>query len=137
MSPRTRDCDTAHARKRLDVAERYLADAEILREFDDGTSPYQPNSLINIYVHAGIAASDAICCLWLKEHSVGESHADAVALIRKVRPDGSELGKALGSLLSVKTEAGYGAKPLAKTKAVKAQRDAERLVRAARDRMAA
>jgi hypothetical protein len=109
--------------------------AELARAFDEGDNPYHTNSLITLYVHAGIAASDAICCHDLGEHSEGRNHTDAVRVLGQVQFKGSELSKALGVLLELKTEAGYGSKPLPHDRALRAQRSAEKLVQAARDRV--
>jgi hypothetical protein len=67
-------------------------------------------------------------------HAVGESHSEALALLESVRPDGAELAKSLRTLLGMKTRAGYAAEPVAAQDRRRAQRQTERLVRAARDR---
>lgn len=90
--------------------------------------------MITNYVHAGIAAADAICCLALGEHSTGDDHREAVRLIERVSPGGRELGRSLSALLALKTEAGYGARPLSGEKVTRARRSATRLLEAARDR---
>jgi hypothetical protein len=78
------------------------------------------------YVHAGIAASDAICAKALGEHAKGESHTakgeshtDAVKLLRSVNADAA---KHLNRLLGMKTRAGYGHDPVTKVQLDQAQR---------------
>lgn len=101
----------------------------------DTIDSYRPNSLVSNYVLAGIAATDAICCLALGEHSQSDDHREAIGLIERVNPDGRELGKALSTLLGLKTTAQYGAEPLTEERVKRAQRSAEKLVNAARDRL--
>jgi len=132
---RLKPCDKATARARLEVAETYMYNAEVSHELDDGEHHYHANTLITGYVHAGIGASDAICCHVLGEHSEGSDHADAARVIGRVPIDGKELAKALTILLALKTKAGYGAKPLPMHEVLRAQRSADKLMRAARDRI--
>jgi len=134
MSPRTRSCDSMTARERLKAAESYVQAAELIAGFDDEYDPYRPNSMISNYVLAGIAAADALCCFALGEHSQGDDHRGAVRLVERVTPGGRDFGKALSALLTLKTEAGYGARPLTDEKAKRARRNAAKLVEAARDR---
>ena len=135
MSPRTRNCDGATARERLKAAESYFQAAGLIEEWNDGDDRYRPNSMISNYVLAGIAASDAICSFALGEHSQGDDHRAAIRLVEKVTPGGRDLSRALGALLALKTEAGYGARPLTGEQAKKARRSAETLVQAARERV--
>jgi hypothetical protein len=109
--------------------------AEAATILGDSVDSYRPNSLVSNYVLAGIAASDAICCLALGEHSQGNDHGEAIRLLERVNPDGRELGKALSALLGLKTTAQYGAEPLTEEKVRRARRSAERLVNTARDRL--
>lgn len=132
MTPKTRPCDAAHARARLRIAETFFDSSDTLSEDDD---PYRGNALVTNYVHSGIAASDAICCTELGEHAQGQDHTEATALLRKVPRDGREMARALGTLLSLKTEAGYGTRPTTAEKVKRAQRAADKLLRAARDRV--
>jgi hypothetical protein len=65
---------------------------------------------------------------------VGEDHNEALAILGRVRPGGKELAKALAVLLGMKTRAGYSASPVSTVDRTRAQRQAKRLVQAARDR---
>ena len=85
-------------------------------------------------VDAGIAAADVVCCVGLGQHAVGEDHGEAVALIRRTRPDGDGLAAALSALLGMKTHAGYSASPVNANDRKRAQRQAGRILRAAQDR---
>ncbi len=107
--------------------------AETIREVADDEAD-SGDAYVTLLVHAGIAAADAICCQELGEHAQGESHTDAIALLRRVRPDGDELASALASLLGAKTRAGYGHQPVNEQARVRSTRAAEKLLRAARDR---
>lgn len=114
-------------------AEQFADAAETIREFADDEADIG-DAYVTLLIHAGIAAADVICCEALGEHAHGESHTDAVELLRRVRPDGSDLGNALGSLLGAKTRAGYGHQPVNKETRVRSTRAVETLLRAARDR---
>jgi hypothetical protein len=136
MSRRTRACDDAVTAGRLRKAEQSLEAAETVREFADDEIDVA-DAYVTLCVHAGIAAADVICCVSLGMHALGESHSEALALLESVRPDGSELAKSLRALLGMKTRAGYGAESVAAQDRKRAQRQAERLVRTARDRSTA
>ena len=133
MSPRTRGCDEATIAGRLRKAEQFLESAETIREFADEEREVADAS-VTLYVLAGVAAVDVICCVALGEHSQGEDHNQAIALLRRVRPNGDELAKVLSALLGMKTRAGYSHQAINTQDRKRAQRSAERLVREARDR---
>ncbi len=132
---KTKPCDRSHASARLAIAENFIEAAELPEMLADDKNVYRGNAQVANYIQAGIAAADAICCIDLQEHSWGDNHASAVNLIKKVARDGPELAKALGTLLPLKTDASYGTGPMT-DKVTRAQRAAEKLVRAARDRLA-
>lgn len=133
MSPRTKPCDDAVAAGRLSKAEQFFEAAETIRDFADDEHEVG-DAYVTLCVHAGIAAADAICCIELKEHAQGDDHHQALALLAKVRPGGSELAKSLAPLLGMKTRAGYSHRMVNNDNRKRAQRHAERLLRAARDR---
>lgn len=111
MTPRTRPCDRALSRGRLRKANQFFEQAELIRELSDDASEAADAS-VSLYVLAGIAAADVICCIAMGVHALGESHQDAVQLLRKVRPGGDELGRSLAALLGLKTRAGYTGEPV-------------------------
>ncbi len=133
---KTKPCDRAHAAARLAIAENFIEAAELPEMLAEGKNIYRANARVANYVQAGIAAADAICCIELQEQPWGDNHATAITLIKKVAHDGAELAKALGTLLALKTDASYGSGPIKADKATRAQRAAEKLVQAARDRLA-
>jgi hypothetical protein len=90
------------------------------------------DALVTLCVHAGIAASDVICCKALGHFVQGEDHLQAIAELSKVMPDGRQLGNDLRALLQMKTRAGYAAPPVSAEQRKRAWRRAERLVEAAR-----
>jgi hypothetical protein len=135
MSPKTKPCDRAHAAARLAIAEQFIELAEAPDSLNSDHNPYRANALVSNYVQAGIAAADAICCVELKEHALGESHSDAINLIKKVASDGATLAKDLGALLGMKTNASYGSTPMKANDVLRAQRAADRLVKTARERL--
>jgi hypothetical protein len=126
-------CDRVVAQGRLRKAVQLWEAAEIVREFADDEAEIG-DAYVTLAVHAGIAASDAICCLALGRHSQGDDHQEAVKLLGAVRPDGTALGKALAALLAIKTKAGYSHRSVNTGDRGRAQRQAEKLVIAARER---
>lgn len=131
---RTRSADLEVARGRLVKARQFLDAAETVREFADDEAAVG-DAIVTLYVHAGIAAADAICCQALGEHARGESHQEAVQLLKRVRPEGNELGNGLNALLGMKTRAAYGSEPVSGELRLRARRGAQRLVTAAIDRV--
>lgn len=134
MTPRTRPCDRAALRGRLLKAEQFFEQAELIRELAESEAE-AGDAYVSLYVLAGIAAADAICCRALGAHALGESHQEAVQLLRTVRPDGDELARSLSTLLGVKSRAGYAAAPVTAEMRRRANRHAAKLVVAARDRV--
>lgn len=119
-------------RGRLRKAEQFFEQAELSRERgEDGGDAY-----VSLYVLAGIASADTICCAALGVHALGESHQEAIQLLRKVRPGGDELARSLRVLLGLKSRAGYSADPVTSEMRRRARRHSEKLVVAARDRAA-
>jgi hypothetical protein len=131
---RTKRCSDSVTKGRLKLAIQFWHAAESVRALAD-----RPSDISNVYVtncvHAGIAAADAICCKVLGEHARSDNHSAAVDLLKTVRPDGNELGKALGTLLGMKSQAGYGAEIVSADDMRRAERAAAKLVTAARDRI--
>jgi hypothetical protein len=114
-------------------AEQFWHAAESIRELADDEADIG-DAYVTLCVHVGVAAADVVCCRSLGEHAVGEDHNEAVSLIRRTRPDGDALATALSVLLGMKTRAGYGARPVNVTDRKRAQRQAERILRAAQER---
>lgn len=111
-------------RERRTRAIEFWQSAEDLREFDgDG------NSIVSLFVLAGIAASDAICGARLGEYAQGESHADALAVLKRADPT---LVASLQRLLSRKTEWAYGGAGVSAARIETARAAATKLVEAAR-----
>ncbi|MGH3422536.1 MAG: hypothetical protein ACRDOD_23430, partial [Streptosporangiaceae bacterium] len=112
-------------RTRLRTAQAYLDVAEsVLDERDSGE---YLNVAAGLAVLAGIAASDAICCIRLGCRHRGDDHRGAADLLRTATPDGAELAKSLLRLLDLKDAAHYGVLVVASRKARDAIRWATRL----------
>lgn len=86
------------------------------------------DACITLWVHAGIAAADVLCCRRLGEHATGDNHNFAVGVLKKVD---AQLAKSLKTLLDLKTPAGYSAARLSDDDAKRAARAAGALVEAA------
>lgn len=125
VKPRTAPCGAPEGRTRLRTAQAYLDVAEsVLDERDSGE---YLNVAAGLAVLAGIAASDAICCIRLGCRHRGDDHRGAADLLRTATPDGAELAKSLLRLLDLKDAAHYGVLVVASRKARDAIRWATRL----------
>lgn len=133
MSNRLHDCDEAIARGRLRKAEQFLEAAGNLRDLAEKESEFG-DALVTLCVHAGIAASDVLCCKGLGHFAQGDDHMQAVAELAKVPPDGRQRSKDLRVLLQMKAAAAYAAPPVSADQRKRAWRRAESLVEAARSR---
>ena len=99
-------------------------------QYTDGRSSAAAGDL---FVDAGIAASDVICCVRLGVHSSSGSHSDAIALL-KTADMGSE--RHLSTLLGLKNKAAYTHLDLSTAECKKMNRAASQLVEAAKRAMA-
>lgn len=102
--------------------------ANVIHEFADQDADIA-DVYVTLCVHAGIAASDVICCVNLGQHAKGESHSDAVELLKKVEKDAA---KNLNTLLNLKTKSGYSHTPVTAAEFKRAGRAAAALVEVAR-----
>lgn len=109
---------------RLTKAEEFLDAAELLASDADSRS-----AAASLFVEAGIAAADVVCCKRLGEHARGQGHNDAVSLL--TRAD-NQLAKHLRTLLANKSRISYSAQVLAPSEFRKVQRAAVQLTEAAR-----
>jgi len=123
----TRPCSPEIRRGRFLKAEGFLQAADDASALDDVGQ--LRDAVVTLYVHAGIAAADVICCARLGKHSSGENHAEAVNLLKTV---GANSTRHLSTLLSVKTKAGYSHTPASEAEVKKAARAATKLVEEAR-----
>jgi len=99
---RTSPGGPAEARRRLRIAEQYLALAGML---ETDTSDGAINACIGNCVLAGIAAADSICYARLGERYAGPDHDQAADVLDRVNHD---LGSTLRSLNRLKTKSQYG-----------------------------
>lgn len=122
-----RNCDAVVTAGRLSKANEFFDAAEHLGE-------EMPNAAGDLYVDAGIAASDVICCVRLGMHSNSGNHSEAVALLKRA-DSGSD--RHLNTLLNLKNKAAYTHLDLTSAELKKMNRAAERLVEAAKQAVAA
>lgn len=87
------------------------------------------DAYVTLCIHAGIAASDVVCCARLAEHPQGVNHAEAIALLRTADKEAS---KHLSTLLGFKTKSGYSHMPITADELKRAARAAGALVEEAR-----
>jgi hypothetical protein len=122
---RTQPCDRAHARTRLDHAEKSLEVADLVA--GEQEIPASRSVAAAVAVLAGIAASDAACCAALGRRSRGDDHRQAASMLREI-VDGDRAAKALLDLLNLKDTAQYGLIPITQRELTIALRRAKRLL---------
>lgn len=120
---RTVKADRAVRDGRLAKARQFLHVADDARALADGDGV--GDAAVTLYVHAGIAAADAICAAALGEHAHGQDHQSAVALLATVD---KQAATQLSTLLGMKTRAGYGHDPIGPAALARAERAARALV---------
>jgi hypothetical protein len=122
MASRTKSCAERVRKGRLAKANEFL-DAALLVEDE------MANAAVNLYVLAGIAAADAICCTRLGKHAIGENHAEAILLLKQAD---REVEQHLRNLLNLKSKAAYAETSATVAERKRVRRSAEALVEAAR-----
>ncbi|ACZ23648.1 hypothetical protein Sked_37650 [Sanguibacter keddieii DSM 10542] len=118
MAPRDTVATAAEVAGRSSKAEQFRVAAEIVRDLGDGDDSLD-DAFVTLCVHSGIAAADVILMRKTGRYSKGASHADAVDALAKVS---RELSRALATLLSMKTKAGYSANPVQARQLTSAER---------------
>jgi hypothetical protein len=103
---RTQTCSDQDAKTRLAHARKFLDVAELAAS--EGDDLEYSSVAAALAVLAGIAASDAACCVALGRRSRGQDHRAAIELVEQVKPGGKDASKALRRLLALKDEAHYG-----------------------------
>jgi|SRR5882757_3043286 len=130
---RIRTATTDDARIRLRSAEAYLDVAELV--LDERDRVEMPGVAAGLAVLSGIAASDAICAVRLRQIHRGEDHRAAAALIKDATPDGRKLASTFLRLIDIKDEAHYGLLIVPVQKARNSVRWANHLVTRAREEL--
>lgn len=120
---KTIGADTSVRQGRLAKAQQFLQVADDARELSEDNEV--ADAAVTLYIHAGIAAADALCAAALGEHAQGTDHRQAVSLLGSVD---KEAAKYLDTLLRMKTRAGYGHHPINESNLRKAARAATALV---------
>lgn len=134
LGVRTAKCDRSDAQTRLMHAMKFLEVAEMVAT-DGDAIPASASVAASLAVLAGIAASDAACCVGLGRRSRGRDHREAVALVQQVSPGGVEAAKHLDRLLVIKDTAHYGVIHVSGPELKSALRNAQALVKLAGDRL--
>lgn len=121
-------CTAEIRRGRLRKANRFLDAATLIADHADEEADIA-DAVVTLSVHAGIAASDAICCARLGQHAQGDDHGEAVVLLGKAD---SGSAKHLRLLLSMKAKAEYSHSSVTASDTKRAVRAAEALAETAR-----
>jgi hypothetical protein len=122
MASRTKNCSERVRKGRLAKANEFL-DAALLVEDE------MADAAVNLYVLAGIAAADVICCATLGKHAIGENHAEAIQLLKQAD---RAVEQHLRNLLNLKSKVAYSETSATVTERKRVRRSAEALVEAAR-----
>jgi hypothetical protein len=125
---RTQPCTAAIRQGRLRKAEQFLTAADLVRDLADEDGDVA-DVFATLCVHAGIAASDVICCIRLGEHAQGENHNETIALLKMAD---KAAAKHLSALLALKTKSGFSHNAITPAESKRAGHAAEALVEAAR-----
>ena len=116
---------------RKEVYRTYLAKSqEFLRAAQDSLRRGDHDACVSAAIHSGINLADALTAFYLRMRSAGESHEEALALLRRVPlpPAGSErIVHHLSALLDVKNAAEYEDRLLRAKEAEAAMKHLERL----------
>jgi len=124
---RTNECSASERSGRLAKARQFAqAAADVLTLADEADDV--ADAFVTLAVHAGIAASDVICCARLGEYSRSERHDDAINLLKTADPVAA---KSLRVLLGMKTFAGYSSAPVSADDRLRAERAMNALLTAA------
>lgn len=113
---------------RLDKALQFQSAAHVVLDLSDEHQDVA-DAVVTLAVHAGIAASDALCIAALGQYHQGKGHGEAVKLLKKVD---THAAQHLDLLLGLKTRAGYGYTPIAREQLKRAVRAMDALVLTAR-----
>jgi hypothetical protein len=125
---RTRPCTLEVRRGRLRKCGQFLDAASLIAGLTDEETEIA-DVYVTLCVHAGIAASDVICCARLGQYPYGQDHNEAVELLSKAD---TAAAKHLRLLLGMKAKAGYSHSRATPEEAKRAGRAAEALVETAR-----
>lgn len=134
MTPRAKIreglCGRPEALNRLAQADAFLVAARLVIEDDTDTA--NAGVAASLAVLAGIAASDAACCARLGRRARGQTHLEAVGLLKTVAPDGAAMAKDLERLVARKDAVHYGASLISPAEATRMVTWGTRLVQRAR-----
>lgn len=97
------DCDRTIRQGRMGKAQHFADAATLVQDLAEEAGD-AADAYITLCVHAGIAASDVICCARLGRYAQGEGHHEAVALLKTAAPG---IERHLAALLGMKTKSGY------------------------------
>lgn len=127
---RTVPCGERQRAGRMSKAREFFTSAEKLGVLAEPTDPV--DAQVELFIQAGIAAADVVCCVQMGLHASGQDHKDAVALLKQVD---SKLSVDLSTVLSLKARTSYGAERATLNHLKQARRAATHLLDGARLRV--
>ena len=126
MTRNERRMTRADVGARAEHARAYLLVADLIE--GDETIGARTNVLGSVAVLAGIAACDAMCGHSLGVRSAGDSHMEAIDLLRRATPPTSKAAATLRRLLVAKTDTQYSPHLISDAKARELHRAARQLI---------
>lgn len=128
MSPRRRPMTRAEVTTRQQHAHAFAVAAELVSSLGHDAGMTQlGNTVASLAVLSGISAGDAICGAVLGERAAGESHAEAVDLLRRATP-GTNYAAQLKRLIDAKGDAQYSAMLITEARAAELMVSARNLL---------
>ncbi len=124
---RTVPCNERKRAGRISKAREFFGSAEKLGALADPSDLV--DARVELYIQAGIAAADVVCCAQLGEHASGQDHNEAVALLKQVD---ASLALDLSRILKLKARTSYGSEAATGNQLKQAQRAAGHLLAVAR-----
>lgn len=113
----------------MERLERGAAAREFFASAEEDFSNRRYRVAVSNYILAGIACSDVICFDNAGWFASGDSHGDAIRLLKTVDP---QAASSLGRLLRNKTAFQYGAVQVGQTSAAEAMKSCIKLLKRAR-----
>jgi hypothetical protein len=128
MTVKVRAMTRADAVVRQQHARAFFTAAELVSELgDDAGMTNTGNTIGSLAVLAGIAAADAICGATLGHRAAGDSHADAVKLVKQAVP-GTNYSAQLRRLIDSKSESQYSTSLITDARAAELMVSAQKLL---------
>lgn len=114
---------------KTDAANYWKRSQELVKSMRNNLMLENWNAAVIDGVHAAISANDALTVASIGKRSIGDSHMDAVQLLKQaVKIDTQVIEKRLGNIIHVKNHVEYGPSLVLSNDAHKVAQDVERFI---------